>query len=193
MSYHAISRFLFGLLLFPLWLSAAQAAGDARLAGNITSLEAYDMLRQSGRNTYLVDVRSPEEYQLVGHPPSAYNIPFVFFQGGPHRNPHFVEDVAARFKKTDRLLIICRSGGRSAPAADALKRAGFDQVYNVRDGFEGEAFEGRSPKEKALLRKYSPFYGLRGRVEGWQYYGLPYTYDIDSELTYRPFDAAGHP
>ncbi len=193
MTYHAVPRSFFGMLIYVLWLSAAQAAGDAKLARNITALEAYDMLQKGGQSTYLVDVRTPEEYQLVGHPPMAYNIPFVFFQGGPHRNPHFVEDVVARFSKTDRLLIICRSGGRSAPAADALKQAGFSRVYNVRDGFEGDAFKGRSPKEKSLLRKYSPFYGLRGRVEGWQYDGLPYTYDIEDEFTYRPFDAAKHP
>ncbi|BCX88846.1 hypothetical protein MIN45_P1216 [Methylomarinovum tepidoasis] len=185
---------MFKRLLFLLFLLSglAQAAGDARLAQNITALEAYDRLMSGAGSVYLLDVRSPEEYQLVGHPPMAYNIPFVFLRGGPHRNSHFVEDVAARFKKTDTLLVICRSGGRSAPAADALVRAGFKHVYNVRDGFEGAAFTGRTPKEKTLLRKYSPFYGRRGRVEGWQYDGLPYTYELKDELLYRPYDAAKH-
>ncbi len=192
MPYRIFSRVVCGLFFFILWGSAVHAAGDARLAKNINSLEAYDRLQRGGGNTYLVDVRTPEEYQLVGHPPMAYNIPFVFFQGGPHRNPHFVKDVASRFKRSDTLLVICRSGSRSAPAADALKQAGFSNVYNVRDGFEGDAFQGHSPKEKALLQKYSPFYGLRGRVEGWQFYGLPYTYEIKDELIYRPFDAEKH-
>ncbi|HEB76917.1 MAG TPA: hypothetical protein ENI90_00130 [Methylothermaceae bacterium] len=182
---------MLGMLL--LWaVAAAQAAGDAKLARNITALEAYDLLMSGGRKVYLLDVRSPEEYRFVGHPPMAYNIPFVFFQGGPHPNPHFVQDVASRFQKTDTLLVICRSGGRSAPAADALVRAGFHKVYNVRDGFEGSPFVGRSAREKTLLQKYSPFYGHRGRVEGWRYYGLPYTYELREELRYRPFDRAGH-
>ncbi len=184
-------RGFFLFLLLSGLAGMAQAAGDARLAQNITAVEAYDKLMRGGP-VYLLDVRSPEEYQLVGHPPMAYNIPFVFFRGGPHRNPHFVEDVASRFKKTDTLLVICRSGGRSAPAADALVQAGFEHVFNVRDGFEGSAFTGRTPKEKTLLRKYSPFYGQRGRVEGWQYDGLPYTYELKDELLYRPYDAAKH-
>ncbi len=192
MCYRRFLPALFGLLIFAAWLSISQAAGDARLARNIASLEAYDRLQKGGRHTHLVDVRSPEEYQMVGHPPMAYNVPFVFFHGGPHRNPHFIKDVAARFKKSDTLLVICRSGGRSAPAADALKQAGFQNVYNVRDGFEGDPFDGNSPEEKALLQKYSPFYGHRGRVEGWQYFGLPYTYELKDELIYQPFDAEKH-
>jgi len=180
---------LTGLLLLA---TAVQAAGDAKLARNINALEAYHRLMTGGGRVYLLDVRSPEEYQLVGHPPMAYNIPYVFFQGGPHKNPHFVEDVAHRFRKSDTLLVICRSGGRSAPAADALVRAGFKQVYNVRDGFEGAAFVGRTLEERTLLQKYSPFYGQRGRVEGWQYFGLPYTYELREELRYRPFDAPKH-
>jgi len=189
MSDNRISHNFMALIALTLVSFMVQAAGDAQLARNINSLEAYDILK-SQQKTYLLDVRTEEEYQLVGHPPLAYNIPFIFFQGGAHRNPHFVEDVAARFsKKDDTLLVICRSGGRSAPAADALKRAGFKHVYNVRDGFEGSSFKGGSPKEEALLQKYSPFYGHRGRVEGWQYYGLPYTYESKEELLYRPFDA----
>lgn len=176
-----------------IWVMASvQAAGDARLAKNISALEAYDLLMTGDQRVFLLDVRSPEEYRFVGHPPMAYNIPYVFFRGGPHPNPHFVEDVAHRFQKGDTLLVICRSGGRSAPAADALVRAGFGKVYNVRDGFEGSPFVGHSVREKTLLQKYSPFYGHRGRVEGWQYFGLPYTYELKDELAYRPFDASKH-
>ncbi len=187
----SLRRNWIGILVL-LLATAVQAAGDAKLARNINALEAYHRLMTGDGRVYLLDVRSPEEYQLVGHPPMAYNIPYVFFQGGPHKNPHFVEDVAHRFRKSDTLLVICRSGGRSAPAADALVRAGFTQVYNVRDGFEGAAFVGRTPEERTLLQKYSPFYGQRGRVEGWQYFGLPYTYEIRDELRYRPFDAPKH-
>lgn len=188
MPYNRISHNVVCMIVLTLLSFMVQAAGEAQLARNITALEAYDILK-SQQKAYLVDVRSEEEYSLVGHPPMAYNIPFIFFQGGAHRNPHFVEDVAAHFGKSDTLLVICRSGTRSAPAADALKRAGFKHIYNVRDGFEGDAFKGRSPQEQALLQKYSPFYAHRGRVEGWQYYGLPYTYELKEGLTYRAFDA----
>lgn len=183
------------VLLLPVLMmlaTLANGAGDAKLAQNITSLQAYDKLQAGRSDVYLLDVRTQEEYQLVGHPPMAYNIPFVYFSGGPHPNPHFVEDVTSRFKRSDTLLVICRSGGRSAPAADALIRAGFKNTLNVRDGFEGDAFTGRSPEERTLLKKYSPFFEHRGRLEGWQFYGLPFTYDLDDKLVYRSHDQAKH-
>ena len=42
------------------------------------------------------------------------------------------------FAPTDTLLMICRSGGRSALAVNALAKAGFTNVYNVIDGTEGD-------------------------------------------------------
>jgi rhodanese-related sulfurtransferase len=40
-------------------------------------------------------------------------------------------------KPDDMLLVICRSGGRSAMAINALAKAGFKNVYNIIEGMEG--------------------------------------------------------
>ena len=45
---------------------------------DILSIEAYDMLN-TVPNTYLIDVRTRAEYQLIGHPPMAYLFPCFFF------------------------------------------------------------------------------------------------------------------
>ena len=52
-------------------------------------------------------------------------------------NEKFVEEVKKAVKgKLDRtILVICRSGERSAYAADKLARNGFDEVYNVEGGY----------------------------------------------------------
>ena len=42
-------------------------------------------------------------------------------------------------KPDDTLMVMCRSGGRSAMAANALAKAGFKKVYNIIDGMEGDA------------------------------------------------------
>ena len=39
------------------------------------------------------------------------------------------------------ILAMCRSGGRSAMVVNALAKAGFTQVYNIIDGFEGDKVE----------------------------------------------------
>ena len=82
-------------LLFPV---TAQAA-EAQKAKTISSLEAYEMIQQGEKNTFLVDVRCRWEYFLMGHPPQALQHPLASghhgfsgqgralsaHQGPPHR------------------------------------------------------------------------------------------------------------
>ena len=42
-------------------------------------------------------------------------------------------------KPDDTLMVMCRSGGRSAIAVNFLAKAGFKNVYNIIDGMEGDA------------------------------------------------------
>jgi len=77
------------------------------------------------------------------------------------RNPRFVREVEQKVKKTDVLLLLCRSGKRSALAARALTEAGFENVFNIDEGFEGELDEKQQ----------------RGRLGGWRSHGLPWVQD----------------
>ena len=55
--------------------------------------------------------------------------------------PDFVSRVSEVAKPDDTILVVCRSGGRSALAANLLARAGFTKVYNIIDGMEGDAMK----------------------------------------------------
>ena len=77
------------------------------------------------------------------------------------RNPRFVRELEARVRKADVLLLLCRSGKRSALAAEAAAKAGFANAFNVQQGFEGELNE-------ALQR---------GTADGWRFHGLPWVQD----------------
>lgn len=72
----------------------------------------------------LVDVRTPEEF-ASGHVPGAVNLP--------------VDQVEARIGEVDapgaEVYLVCRSGGRSAKAADLLLAKGYAPV-NVQGGTE---------------------------------------------------------
>lgn len=147
---------------------------------------AYAMLEAQPR-ARLIDVRTPEEYAFVGHPPMAANVPLVFYDGwnadeGSMRlraNSEFVAQVRARVAPGDTLLMMCRSGGRSAHAVEALAKAGFTDVYNVINGFEGDLQKTPGTKD----------FGRRS-LNGWKNAGLPWTYDIDPNLVYR---GSAHP
>jgi rhodanese-related sulfurtransferase len=172
---------------------------DAR---KILSIEAYDMLH-TVPDTFLIDVRTQAEYQFVGHPFKAYLYPYQFFttqfsKGGEKpgyllspRNKNFVDQVSKAFKKTDNLLIICRDGNRSMQAARDLIGAGFKNVFDVTDGFEGPEFpaSGNGDKHKYYrqLAKRNKVFGFEHRRHyGWQYWGLPWTYEMDPRYIYPP-------
>ncbi len=167
---------------------------------SVTPLQAYHMMK-TRPNTYLIDVRTRYEYQVIGHPVGAYNFPYKFFVPefgikGKNakktgykkvKNPYFIAELKKKFKPTDTLLIICRSGHRSKHAVKELLADGyFKKVYNVLGGFEGGKFYGKTAQEKELLKLYSPYYGKRGKSNGWKYYGLPWTYKIDPHFVYPP-------
>jgi rhodanese-related sulfurtransferase len=164
------------------WIVEIGELKVAHAGGDLSPLEAYQMLKEDPEHTFLIDSRTRPEYEFVGHPPMAYNIPYMFWTPeGMRKNDSFVRDVAARFKRTDRLLIICRSGGRSRRASDMLIEAGFEQVFNVLGGFEGDRVEDKN----------STYYGYRGYINGWKHDGLPYTYEMKEELTYKPYQPCG--
>jgi rhodanese-related sulfurtransferase len=89
--------------------------------------------------------------------------------------PDFVSRVSEVAKPKDTLLVMCRSGGRSAIAANMLAKAGFTNVYNITDGMEGDAV--KNPD--------SLFVGQR-LVNGWKNSGSPWTYDLTPDRMLLP-------
>jgi len=84
-----------------------------------------------------VDVRTTEEFE-AGHPPGAVNVPLMHAgPGGFVPNPDFVRVMTAAFPTDAKLVLGCKSGGRSARAAQALAGAGFESVLDQRAGWDG--------------------------------------------------------
>ena len=204
MKYGKFIAFLLGSVGFLLMVSGV-AAKEAKVAQNIGVMEAFSMVESGESGVYLIDVRTPGEYQQIGHSKMAYNIPFMYLsdelveKGGMFRgkkltktryqyykNPEFLDYMKKHFKLEDTLLVMCRSGNRSVPASDFLAGNGFKKVYNVIDGFEGGKFKGDSSAEAALMKQSSEHYGRRGFTGGWKYYGLPWTYSMNPKLVYGP-------
>jgi rhodanese-related sulfurtransferase len=146
----------------------------------VTSKEAYEIWKTNSNNVKILDVRTLEEYFFVGHADMAWNIP-VFFQSYewdaekkhfPMKpNSDFISQVKKIANLGDTILVTCRSGGRSAMAVNFLADAGFKNVYNITDGFEGDMV--KDPE--------SVFQGQR-LMNGWKNSGLPWTYKIDPKL-----------
>ena len=91
-------------------------------------------------------------------------------------NKNFVADVEAQLKKKgltkdDTVILMCRSGKRSAKAVNMLADAGFTHAYSVVDGYEGDKVKkGKNKGHRA--------------VNGWKNSGLPWTYSLDKDYMY---------
>lgn len=138
--------------------SARAASEHLPYAGSLTPQEAWALA--SAGAALIVDVRTSEEYKYVGHVPGS---PLVQWQTGPAlaKNPRFAKELASKAGKDEVILLLCRSGKRSAAAAEAATRAGFSRVFNIREGFEGDITAD----------------GQRGSAGGWRFHGLPWVQD----------------
>ena len=149
----------------------------------VTAREAYDMWQADPERIKVLDVRTFEEYVLIGHAEMAVNVPLAFptYNWDANKgnysivvNTDFIAHVTDRFKPDDTILVMCRSGGRSAMAVNALAKAGFTQMRNIIDGFEGDKVE--DPE--------SIYHGQRMR-NGWKN-AAPWTYKLDPKLVWLP-------
>lgn len=150
----------------------------------LTAKDAYEKWKSDPKQVKILDVRTPEEYVFVGHPAMAWNVPAMLqtyqWDASARKlpmkpNPDFEAQAKKLFKPSDTLLVMCRSGGRSAKAVDRMAEAGFKQVYNIIDGMEGDTVD--DPE--------SVFYGKRMK-NGWKNSGLPWIYDLDPERMCLP-------
>lgn len=100
----------------------------------VTVETAKRLLDEGG--AYL-DVRTVEEF-AAGHPPGAYNVPFMIRAAGAMAlNDDFVSVVRSCFALDDKLIVACQAGGRSSRAAASLWEGGFVRVVDMRAGYGG--------------------------------------------------------
>jgi rhodanese-related sulfurtransferase len=139
---------------------AAQSARADGLpyAGVIAPIDAWALI-ESGR-AVLVDVRSAEERKFVGYVADSVHVPWATGTSLT-RNPRFLRELEAKVARDDVVLLLCRSGKRSALAAEAATRIGFTNAFNVLEGFEGD-LDGA---------------GRRGTTGGWRFRGLKWLQD----------------
>jgi rhodanese-related sulfurtransferase len=145
------------------FLQQARAASRALpqtigFAGNLTPAQAWELFAQ--QSAVLLDVRTAEERKFVGYVPGSLHLPWLLGTA-MQTNPRFVRELESKVPKSAVILLLCRSGSRSASAAAAASRAGFQQAFSILDGFEGELDE----------------QGHRGSRNGWRFQGLPWVQD----------------
>jgi len=153
----------------------------------MTSSDAYKYTMDHMDKTLFVDIRTPSELNYLGATTVMDKlVPWVFmdttgWNAKKHRykrrtNKTFVADVDAALKKkgltkNDTVILICRSGDRSAAAVNLLAKNGYTKAYTVVHGYEGDKAKSGKNKGKRM-------------VNGWKNSGMPWTYSLDGDLMY---------
>ncbi len=128
----------------------------ASYAGALLPTEAWQLVQRHPK-ARLVDVRTREEWHLVGTAPSSLLIEWRTYPA-MERNPRFLDELTARAALDELVILLCRSAVRSHEAAEFLTKRGYQHAFNVLEGFEGDKNE----------------LGQRG-ITGWKMRGLPWS------------------
>ena len=116
-----MNKIMLIVLLIVVTISAGCNYVDASQGGvSMTTEEALSLWQ--AKEAVIIDVRTPQEYQ-EGHIPDAALIPL-----------NQLESRLDEVPKDQQVLLICRSGRRSAQGTSLLRSKGFDQVANIEGG-----------------------------------------------------------
>ncbi len=103
--------------------AVSEEAQEAAAGSTITARQLKDM-QDAGENIFLVDVREPNEYEIVSIPGSVL-IPKGEFLSGA---------ALEQLPQDKRLVLHCKSGARSAECLAIVKNAGFSDAVHVGGG-----------------------------------------------------------
>ena len=103
--------------------AVSEDAAVAASGATITATELKGMLDR-GDNIFLVDVREPNEYEIVSIPGSTLIPKDQFLTGA----------ALEKLPQDKRIVLHCKSGARSAEALAIVKNAGFSDAVHVGGG-----------------------------------------------------------
>ena len=119
MSVELVVILLVVVVAVAIWVSRRSVPGIK----SISAAELETMIKEKGNvKRSFIDVREPHEYSH-GHVSGMKNIPLSQLSGRVGEIP-----------KSNQVVVMCHSGGRSMVAVRRLQKAGYDQLMNVSGG-----------------------------------------------------------
>lgn len=103
----------------------------------VKEIQPWDMDRQlaAGGKPVMLDVREPAEYAAL-HIPGAINVPRGILEQSCEWDFDETLPLLAGGRELD-IVVICRSGYRSALVADVMQQMGYTRVVSLKSGVRG--------------------------------------------------------
>ncbi len=112
------------LIDYDAFCGAVSEEAQEAAAGSTITAQQLKEIQDNGENIFLVDVREPNEYEIVSIP-GATLIPKGEFLSGA---------ALERLPQNQRIVLHCKSGARSAECLAIVKNAGFSDAVHVGGG-----------------------------------------------------------
>ncbi len=103
----------------------------------INASELAQWIGDASHKLRVIDVRQMQEIAM-GTVPRAEALPL-----------HMLPEKIGQLSPSEKLVVVCRSGARSAQACMFLQQQGFSDVYNLRGGMMGWVQSGFAPHQLA--------------------------------------------
>jgi rhodanese-related sulfurtransferase len=134
--------------------------------GAVTTISTDEAEELLDEGITFIDVRTVEEFD-DGHLRGSFNVPVsIDTEQGRVANPDFLDVMEVNFEKSEKMVILCRAGARSARAVTILREAGYSELLDMTAGVAG----GKDPFGEVIM--------------GWQTEGRELLSDSDESQRY---------
>jgi len=117
------------------------AAFGAR--ADVVDIDNAELAKLAASGVPVIDIRTRPEWEETGIVPGSHLLTF-FDERGKADPGLWLERAQVVAKPGDPVIVICRSGNRTKALSQYLSRqAGYKKVYNVRNGIQAWAKDGR--------------------------------------------------
>ncbi len=123
--------------LFPFFprgavLLAAAAFISLPLHAEVIDANTSEIAHLAADGVTIVDIRRVEEWRETGIIAGSKRLTYSDAQG--RVAPEWAQKMKALARPDQPVVLVCRTGGRSAAAAKLLDEAGYKKVYNAKGG-----------------------------------------------------------
>lgn len=109
----------------------------AEAKAHIREIDVAATAQEITKGTLIIDIREPFEYE-AGRLTNSINIPRGLLEFKTLDHP------ALKDNKDAKIVLYCRSGGRSALAAHTLQRLGYTGILSMEGGVEAWTKQGQT-------------------------------------------------
>jgi len=110
---------------------------------DVVDIDNAELARLAAAGVPVIDIRTEGEWKESGIIPGSRLLTFVDERGRTDAAA-WLAKVQAVAKPEQPVIVICRSGNRTRAASQLLaQQAGYQKVYNVKDGIRSWAGDGR--------------------------------------------------